>query len=106
MRARVRTHYDSLYLHLSFFVLVVVATQQCSSGGREAVATRFPVLAHTLTGTPGSRPRQVGSDRFADRRSVCCSPADILGCGEMPWGEDCAASTQDCQMSFWALCQL
>lgn len=95
----------SLYLQLSMFVSAVVATQQCFSGGREEVATRCPVLAHIRTGTPGSQPRRVGSDRFAGRRSVCCSPADTRGCGEWPWGEDCAASTQDCQMSFWALCR-
>lgn len=102
MRARVRL---SLYLNLSLFVSAAVATRQCFSGGRAEAATRCPVLAHTRTGTPDSRRRRVESDRFAGRRSVCCSPADTPGCVEWPWGEDCAASTRDCQMSFWALCR-
>lgn len=102
-----RTQYEGLsfYLYPLSLPSADVTTQQCSSGDKGEVATPCPALAHTPSGTPGFQPQRAESDRSAGRRSVCCSPADTRDCEVFPWAEDCAASTRDCRMCFWAFCR-
>lgn len=90
---------------LSFFRLAG-ATPLCSSAGRVAVGARCLFSGRTLLGTPGFQLRQAGYGHSACRRSVCCSPARPPARVVSPWVEDCAASIQGCQRSFWAFCPL